>query len=162
MASLHHHELRGAPLGSQTDASSSRVKAAARTTCHASLPAHRRQSMALTVHAAANLEVVVGEHLPAVHASKAAWMELLLRDAGGGLEVLAFDAAMAAVTAGAVLLVVVLLAVGQIGDDVEVGGGEELVAGLAGEAGLVPAASQTAVGGLDGLAFDNQAAATTG
>lgn len=54
---------------------------------------------------------------------------------------------------------VVLLAIGLVVDDVEVRGGEGLVAGAAGEALLVPAAGEAAVGCFDGLAFDGLVAA---
>lgn len=54
---------------------------------------------------------------------------------------------------------VVLLAIGVVGDDVEVRGREGLRAGFADEALFVPAAGQAAVGGFDGFALDGLGAA---
>ena len=162
---LHHHQFRRPPLRRQGSLVW-RIEAA-RSRHHASLSTHSRQGMPLTVHLPDNLEVVVRQHHPAIVACEAAGMELLVhattaaRARASRLQVLPLDAAMAAVAQRAVRLVVVLLAVGLVADDVEVGGGEGLGARAAREAGFVPAACQAAVGGFHGLAFDDLAAAST-
>lgn len=146
---LHHHELRRPPLSRQRFAIE-RVEAGP---SHARLSTHGRQCVPFAVHFTTDLEVVIRQDLAAVTAREAPRVEFLRAATGraaraGRLQVLAFDAAVAAVAQGAVLLVVVLLAVRVVVDDVEVGGGEGLLAGFAGEAGLVPAAGQPSVCGL--------------
>lgn len=120
--------------------------------------------MPLTVYPSADLKVVIREDLATIVTGEAARVILLLAVAAGAgagrLEVLAFDAAVAAVAQRAILFVVVLLAIRVVVDDVEVRGGEWLFTRSAGEACFVPSASQASIGCLDGFAFDDLAAAT--
>lgn len=95
--------------------------------------------MSFAVVPAADLEVVVAEDDAAGEAGKAAGVVL---DAHVGLEVLALDAAVAGAAQAAVELVVVLLAVGRVVEDVELGGGEWGAARAAHEAVLVVAAGE--------------------
>lgn len=114
--------------------------------------------MRLAINPTLEIKVVIRQSLPARQASQTPRMilphdqtALILRL---GLNILAFNTLAAAVAHRAVLLVVVLLAVRLVVDDVEVSVREGLVAGLASEAGFVPAACEAAVGRLDGFAFD--------
>jgi hypothetical protein len=86
------------------------------------------EGVAFAKDISADFEVVVAELDAAGVAGEAVGVELL---PGVGLEILAFDAAVAAFAKRVVELVVVLLAVGKVVDNVEVGGLERGAAGLA-------------------------------
>lgn len=120
--------------------------------------------MPFTEHAPCDLEVILRQHGAARATRETPWVKFLLDAAAGGgrLEVLALDAAAAAVADGVVRFVVVLLAVGFVVDDVEVGGGEGGGARAADEAVAVPAAGEAAVGGFDGFSGDGVVAASAG
>lgn len=135
---------------------------------HAWLRSHRCQSVAFTVDTSSNLEVILSKHLPAVDASKAARMELLV---GGRatpvagrccrLEILPFNTAVTSGAKRTVRFVVVMLAVRLIVDDVEVGSSEWLRTGAASKALLVPTTGQATVCGFDRLSLDGLIATAT-
>ena len=96
---------------------------------------HRSQGMSFTVNSSSNLEVVIRQLCAAIHAYEASPLILASYSASWAgtrrLEILAFDASVAAVTQRAILLVVVLLAVWMVVDDIEVGACEGFFARLA-------------------------------
>ena len=121
--------------------------------------------MGLTVHATLEVEVIIRERLPASKASETSRM-VLAHDESSlilrlGLQILALDPSSTAEAQRAVLLVVVLLAVGLVVQDVKVRVGERLLARFADEALFVPAACQASIGCFNGFAFDQVPAAAT-
>jgi hypothetical protein len=123
--------------------------------------------MALTINSALDLEVVVCQHHFAVHTREAPRVEFLVdrKSAiavrrGGCLEVLSFNATVAARAQRSIGFVIVVLAVRLIVDDIEIRSSERLLAGTAGEALLVPSACKSAIGGFDGLSLDRLVATT--
>lgn len=145
MAQSHHHQLSSPPFRSR------RCAAQSTNPC---LPSHRGQSMPLAVHLATDLEVVVPQHASAVMTGKAMRMELSATSQWGavatacGLQILSFDAQVAAVAERAVGFVVVLFAVGLVVDHIEICGLEGFMASFADEAFFVPTSCQSAVSGL--------------
>jgi hypothetical protein len=117
---------------------------------------HSRLRVPFTIRSIPDLKVIILQHNTTRHAWEASWVKLEMLV---GFEVLALDAADAGAAEGAVEPVVVLLAVGEVVEDVEVGRGEGRLAGAAGEALFVVAACEAAWGVFDGFAVDGFGAA---
>ena len=113
------------------------------------LCAHGSQCMPLAEHAAFDFEIVLCQHHAAVETGKASRVILPFYPAGTtgarSLGVLPLYASVTAMTHGAILLMIVLLAVRVVLVNVEVCGREWFLAGFAHEAGLVPSASQAPI-----------------
>jgi hypothetical protein len=114
--------------------------------------------MRLAINPALNIEVIIRQQLPARETSETPGMILAYHQPAMilrlGLEILTLDPTTTAEAQRAVLLVVVLLAVGVVFYDIEISVREGLLAGLAHEAGFMPATREVAVGCFDGFAFD--------
>ena len=107
--------------------------------------------MSLAVVATANLVVVVPQHNATGRAREAPRVEL---EPLVGLEILTLNAAVARAAQRTVQLVVMLVAVGEVVEDVELSGGKGTAAGAADEALLVEAAGETARRVFDGFAHN--------
>ena len=100
----------------------------------------------LTVDLARNLKVIVTESLVTIKTGEAVRVELLVLLS---FEVWSLNTSIAVSAQRVVQLVVMVLTVGVVVDDIEVGGGKRRVTGLADETLLMVASCQSAIGSLD-------------
>lgn len=139
MRLAHHHHSRPALLQFLCPVVSARAEVVISLV-------HHVICVSFTIIASADLIVVVTQHNTARRAGETSRMEL---QASIRLQVLSLDTAVTGSAKGAVQLVVVLLAIGEVVKDVKLRGRERTPAGPANEALLMVAPSETSRRVLD-------------